>query len=239
MKDIKKVAVLYSGGKDSNYAVQMCKERGWQVAYLLSVKPSRKDCYLFHYATVEHTPLQAQALGLKHILVECDVADPVAEAEIVMKVVEQHPVDAVVLGGTGLQVTQIKAVQKALLPLGVEVFPSHGGHDHNDLLLDMIHKGYKIMITQIASDGLGREWVGKILTKWNLDEFFLRSLCYGFPAGGDGGYYETFVLDMPYFTRKIEVPALTIHMESPLIGYVVFDRAVLGEKLLLEKNENI
>ena len=199
MKSIKKVAVLYSGGKDSNYAVEYCKKRGWEIMYLLSIKPNRKDCYLFHYATVEHTGLQARALGLKHILVECDVADAVKEAEIVKNVVEENMVDAVVLGGTGLQVTQIQAVQKALLPLGVEVFPSHGGCDHNDLLKDMVtNKGYKIMITQIASDGL-TQWLGKMLTKGNLDDFFKDAQIYGFPAGGDGGYYDTILLYSPLF----------------------------------------
>ena len=30
---------MYSGGKDSNYAVKHAIERGWNVKYLLSVKP--------------------------------------------------------------------------------------------------------------------------------------------------------------------------------------------------------
>lgn len=231
MKSIKKVAVLYSGGKDSNYAVQFCKEKGWEIAYLLSVKPSRKDCYLFHYAAVEHTPLQAIALGLKHILVDCDVADPEMEAEIVKKVVEKNPVDAVVLGGTGLQITQIKAVQDALLPLGVEVFPSHGGFEHDKLLQDMLQKGYQIMITQIASDGL-TNWLGKILTLGNLPEFLKDAEKYGFPAGGDGGYYDTFTLDMPLFRQTLMVTAPLCIRESPLIGHVVFENAFAVRKEL-------
>ena len=63
-----KVAVLYSGGKDSNYAVEYALKKGWEIKYLLSVKPSRTDCYLFHFATVEHTELQAEALGIRHIM---------------------------------------------------------------------------------------------------------------------------------------------------------------------------
>src|SRR3989344_4136461 len=104
-----KVAILYSGGKDSTYAVHYAKERGWDVRYLVSVKPTRKDCFLFHFATVEHTPLIAQMLNLPHYLLSCDVADPTQEADIVRNAVQKlqqtNPVDAVMLGGTGLQET--------------------------------------------------------------------------------------------------------------------------------------
>ena len=63
------VAILFSGGKDSTLAIEYAKKEGYNIKYLLSVKPSRRDCYLFHYATVEHTPALADAMGLKHILI--------------------------------------------------------------------------------------------------------------------------------------------------------------------------
>ena len=133
-----KVAIMCSGGKDSTFAIDHALENGWDVQYLLSVKPTRTDCYLFHFATVEHTPKIAAMLGLKHILVSCDVADPVLEAEIVKKEVEKvqknDPVDAVVLGGTGLQETQLRSVQNALRPMDIEVFAAHAGLEHADVM---------------------------------------------------------------------------------------------------------
>ena len=99
-----RVGILYSGGKDSTYAIAECQNRGWEIAYLLSVKPSRTDCFLFHYATVEHTPALAKILKLPHRLIGCDVADPQKEAELIRTEVEQLPkVEALVLVGTGLQ----------------------------------------------------------------------------------------------------------------------------------------
>ena len=117
------VAVMYSGGKDSNYAVQYDLERGWDVKYLLSVKPTRTDCYLFHFATVEHTHLQAEALGLNHYLLGCSVADPSNEAAIVEKFVAEKQkskserVDAMLLGGTGDEQHQIRPAASLLLQL--------------------------------------------------------------------------------------------------------------------------
>ncbi len=199
------VAVLYSGGKDSTYAIAYCIQKGWNIKYLLSVKPTRKDCFLFHFATVEHTPKLAEILGLKHILVSCDVADPVKEADIVRKAVEEqqkiNPVEAVVLGGTGLQETQIRSVQNALKPFKIEAFAAHAGLDHDKLMEEMLNNGYKFMITQVASDGL-MQWLGKIITKDNVQELLEDSRRYGFAGGGDGGYYDSLTLSGPIFGDK-------------------------------------
>ena len=62
-----KVAILYSGGKDSTYAIEYCRKRNWDIKYLLSIKPSRTDCYLFHYATVEMTKETSKLLDMPHI----------------------------------------------------------------------------------------------------------------------------------------------------------------------------
>ena len=104
---------------------------------MVSVKPNRTDCYLFHYATVEHTKDLAKILGMKHILIGCDVADPRREANIIREVVEKNRVDGVVLGGVGLQVTQIKSIQDALLPLGVDIVITDDGLQHYALQRDI------------------------------------------------------------------------------------------------------
>ena len=59
------VAILYSGGKDSTYAIEYALEKKWNIKYLLSVKPNRTDCYLFHFATVELTRNISEFLGIR------------------------------------------------------------------------------------------------------------------------------------------------------------------------------
>lgn len=225
-----RVAVLYSGGKDSTYAVAHALEKGWDIAYLLSVKPSRTDCYLFHYASVEHTPLQAQMLQLPHIIVQCNIANPKLEARIVRKVVEKKPVDAVILGGTGLQVTQIKSIQNALLPLGVETFASHAGYDHEEILKDMLNKGYRIMITQFAAEGLHESWLGIILDKQSFSELKHLSQLYGFHIGGDGSAFDTFVLDCPLFKKRIEFQSFKKYHDGEFSGYLIAESPMIVEK---------
>jgi len=227
-----KVAILYSGGKDSTYAIDYAKEKGWEIEYLLSVKPTRTDCFLFHFATVENTKTQAEMLGVKHILTSCDVADPVDEAKIVADIVKDNLVDAVILGGTGLQKTQIKSIQDALRPLGVEAFASHEGEDQEEVLRQLLDKGYEVMITQIASDGL-QPWLGKVLTKDNFSEIQRDARKYGFWVAGDGGYYDTYCLESPLFSSKIEVETKLVK-EDEYCGHIEFTSVKLVKKVLVE-----
>ncbi len=225
-----KVAILYSGGKDSIYAIEYCKERNWDIKYLLSVKPSRTDCYLFHYGTVELTKETSKILGIRHIYVNCDVADPIKEAKIVKNIILENPVDALVLGGTGLQVTQLKSIQDALLPYGIEVFASHSGYDHEEKFRDMLNKNYKIMITQVAAEGVNK-WLGKMITKENFEDLRRDSIKYGFHIGFEGGPADTLVLDCPLFNSKIEILQYHIEKESEFSGHVVIDNYKIIKKV--------
>ncbi len=228
------VAVLYSGGKDSTYAIDYCKSRGWNIQYLLSVKPTRKDCFLFHFATVEHTPAIAEMLGLKHILVPCSVADPAQEADIVRKEVEKmqknDPVEAVILGGTGLQETQLRSVQTALQPLGIEVFAAHAGLEHTDVMEEMTAKGFEFVITQVASDGL-MQWLGKKITKDNLPQLLKDSIKFGFHSGGEGGYYDSLVVDCPLFTKKLDIVNAKKVVDDQYCGHMELDVALKEKKI--------
>ncbi len=226
-----KVAIMFSGGKDSTFAIDYAKQKGWEISYLLSIKPSRTDCYLYHFATVEHTAQQADAMGLKHFLLTCDVANPKQEAQIVKNFVEKNKVDALVLGGVGLQLTQLKTLQKALMPLRIEVFASHAGYDHEEIVDKMIKKGYDIRITQVASEGLGEEWLGKQITKESFEDLKKLSQKYGFHIGFEGGYADTFVCDGPIFKKRVIIEEAERVMEDKYSGYLLVKRLRLVDKV--------
>ena len=231
------VAILYSGGKDSTFAIQHAKDKGWNIKYLISVKPTRKDCFLFHYATVEQTKDIAKMLEIPHFYLKCRVADPVKEANIVKEAVESNQrklkVDAVVLGGTGLQETQLKSIQNALRPLNVEAFASHAGEEHDLIVEEMLDKGYEIMITQIASDGLN-DWLGKKITRENFPQLKKDSIKYGFHIGFEGGYADTLVTDCPLFAKQLVVEDMSIIYEDKYCGHVVINKYGMQDKSDIE-----
>jgi diphthine-ammonia ligase len=230
------VAVMYSGGKDSTYAIHHCLEKGWNIKYLLSVKPSRNDCYLFHYATVEYTKELSSILGLDHIYTTCDVADPQEEAHIIKDIVNDNPVDAVVLGGVGLQETQINVLRDSLFDLGVEVFATHVGMDHAELVETMIKKGYDIRITQVAADGLHAGWLGKKIDADSFRELKALAAKFGFHHGAEGGHYDTLVVDGPLFEKKLDIVDAEPVMETECSGYLHVKKISIIEKQPMVKS---
>ena len=227
------VAILYSGGKDSTFAIEHAKNKGWDIKYLISVKPTRKDCFLFHYATVEQTKDIANMLQIPHFYVKCKVSDPAKEAEIIKDVVEKNQrkmkIDAVVLGGTGLQETQLKSIQNTLRPLKVEAFASHAGEEHDLVMEEMLKKGYEILITQIASDGL-KDWLGKKITKENFSQLKKDSIKYGFHIGFEGGYADTLVINCPMFSKRLIIEDMSIIFEDDYCGHVVINKYRMENK---------
>ncbi len=238
------IAILYSGGKDSTYAIHHAIEKGWKIKYLISVKPTRKDCYLFHYATVEQTKELSKNFNCKHFLLKCSIANSNKEAEIVKKLVANNQksnklkIDALVLGGTGLQETQLKSLQKALMPLRIEVFAAHAGLDHDRVIEEMIARGYKIMITQVASDGL-MKWLGRVLTAESFKELQKDSLKYGFHIGFEGGYADTLVIDAPIFKKSLKILEYEKIIEDHYCGHIIIKKAKLVNKTALSNSKRI
>lgn len=218
---------MYSGGKDSTNAIEYCLAKNWEITHLISVKPSITDCYLFHFATVELTKEIAEILGIKHIYLTCNVADPLKEGKIVeeaiINILKETKIDALVLGGVGLQETQIKTLQKLMMPHKVEVFATHSGEEQEVVLKEMLNKGYRFIITSIASDGL-QKWLGIEITLNNFSNLKHDSIKYGFDLLGEGGYYDSFAFDAPFLSKKLIIEEFTKVQEGNYNGHIVVNK---------------
>lgn len=59
-----KLGVLFSSGKDSNYALHIMQERGYSIECLITIKSRNPDSYMFHTPNIDLARLQAEAMGL-------------------------------------------------------------------------------------------------------------------------------------------------------------------------------
>lgn len=228
---IMRVAVLYSGGKDSTFAVHEALKKGWQVVALIAIKPKSSEAYLWHYATVEWTLLSSQALNIPLFLLKCDAIGAKEEAKELEKVLSKIKIDALILGGIGIQKTQIKEIEKVAKKFKVKVILPHKGFDHYELFKNIIKEGFEVCITQVASQGLGPEWLGKKVDLETLEKLKKLSEKYGFHIGFEGGYAETFVVDGPIFKKRIDfVDVQKIWDNETFSGYLEVKEANLVEK---------
>ncbi|HLC10823.1 MAG TPA: TIGR00289 family protein, partial [Candidatus Bathyarchaeia archaeon] len=75
-----RVAVSFSGGKDSTYATWISMHQGWDVS-LVTVRPHSVDSLMFHHPNVEWTHLQAQSMRLSHEAVEMTHEDEMTDLQ--------------------------------------------------------------------------------------------------------------------------------------------------------------
>src|ERR1700758_567645 len=76
-----RVAVLFSGGKDSTFATWIVLHQAWDIAALVTVRPSSEDSLMFHNPGIEWTSLQAKAMGLNHVIVDQNSTNTLADLE--------------------------------------------------------------------------------------------------------------------------------------------------------------
>ena len=69
---------------------------------------------------------------------------------------------------------------------------------------DLVNHGHVVMMTSVTSDGLGEEWLGKILDKDSLIDLERLSDKFRFNVDGEGGEFEPTVLDAPWMKKRIQ-----------------------------------
>lgn len=226
-----KVAVMYSGGKDSTMALKYALDKGWKVKTLISVKPRSTESFLYQYATVEWTKLSSEALGIPVIHMRSEKIGPKEEADELENVFRNLGVDAILVGGVGLQKTQIREWRRVAKNFGIKMMVPYQSLTSEELFEKTVNSGFDIMLTDVASDGLGPEWLGRKLSKSSFEEFRQLSKEFGFDILGEGGYYNTFVVDGPIFKKKIEfIDTEKIWDNKTSSGYLEVRDAVLKSK---------
>lgn len=196
-----RISALFSGGKDSAYALYLLQQQGWEVARLLTVIPKASDSYMFHYPNVKWTKLQAEAMGIP---IRYRESSGLKEEELkdVEELMKAEDTDGFVCGAiaSDYQWSRLNGIAQRLgKPLHAPLWRK----DQLTLLEDMVHAGFKFMIAGVYAEGFDEGWLGKVITSRSIKE--LKSLRdkYRISVSGEGGELETFVLDAPNFSKAI------------------------------------
>jgi predicted ATP pyrophosphatase (TIGR00289 family) len=200
--DFMKVAVLYSGGKDSNYALYWAIKEGFDVKYLVNVESENKESYMFHIPNVHLTELSAEAVGIPLIKIYTK-GEKEKEVEDLKKGLEKLDVEGIVTGAVA-SVYQKSRIDRVCEELGLKSFAPLWQKDP-EWILRTVSELFDVRIVGVYAYGLGKEWLGQRITKDNIDK--LLEICekYGIHKAFEGGEAETFVFDSPVFKKRIEV----------------------------------
>jgi ABC transporter with metal-binding/Fe-S-binding domain ATP-binding protein len=203
-----RLGVLCSGGKDSIYSCGMAKERE-EVACLITVHAENEESYLFHTPNVCLVRLQAEAADLP--LVETESAG-IKEEELVDLgraldiAAECHGIEGVVTGAI-LSVYQASRIQRLCRERSLWCLNPLWYTSQEDYMQALIYQGYEVLISGVFSAPFDAAWLGRRIDARALAELKEYARKYRITLTGEGGEYETFVADAPFFRKRIEIVA--------------------------------
>ena len=202
-----KVGVLFSGGKDSCYAAYLAKDAGYKISCLISILSENKESYMFHTPSIEKVKVQADVMGIPLIIIK---TKGVKEKELndlesaIKLAVKKYSVEGIVTGAVE-SVYQATRVQKICNKLKLEVFNPLWQKDQFELLDDLLKARFEIIVVGVFAYPLDKKWLGKIIDKTFVSEISKLNKKWGIHVAGEGGEFESFVVNCPLYSRALKV----------------------------------
>lgn len=225
----KNVAVLFSGAKDSTFAIYKAMNMGLNVKFLVTILPKSDESYMFHHPNVRWTRLHAEAMGIPLVTKETEGKEG-KEIEDLKEVINslKPEIDGVVSGALASRYQKAR-IDALCRQLGIESISPHWDRGMKAYLEELLICGFDVIITAVAAEGFDQSWLGRRLDSKAIADLEKLNKKHGIHTGGEGGEYESFVLDAPMFRKKIRI--LRAHKEwDGARGFYIIDEAQLVEK---------
>jgi diphthine-ammonia ligase len=202
-----KLGVLFSGGKDSTYAVWLVKKQSHEIACLISIFSKNEDSYMFHTPAIGLTKKQAELMEIPLIIAETE-GEKEEELrdlkEVIQEAIKRYSIEGIVTGALA-SVYQASRIQKICNELNIDCINPLWCMDQEVLLKQLIDDKFHIIVSAVAAHPLDQTWVGK-----KIDHSFLKDILrlkdkYRINIAGEGGEFESLVLDCPLFKKYLNV----------------------------------
>ena len=228
-----RVAVLSSGGKDSTYACWWAIMQGWQVEAMVTVHITSDDSMMFQLPNTSLAGLQAHSIRISWLpilsdgtendeiedleygirgetdvkvafdKVKHDTASINFPSDLVLQT-EDLEIDALVVGALRSDYQKTR-IERMCEKLGLTSYCPLWHHDPEEHMHSLIEHGFEVRIVSVSTDGLGEDWLGKKITQQSLEELTRISNKFRFNLDGEGGEFETIVVDAPHMSERIAV----------------------------------
>lgn len=220
-----RLAALFSGGKDSTYAARLVEEQGHEVPYMVSLISSNPDSYMFHTVNINITELQTEALNKVYIKVETTGEKDLEILDLTNALISLD-IDGVITGAIASNY-QKQRIDKICKELELTHYSPLWGRDRVGLVQEMLDNGMEIIFSSVAAHGLDEKWLGERLDTNMLARLSRLNRKFGVDPCGEGGEYESLVLDAPWFKKRIKVIEAIKHWDGVSGRFVVL-KAVLS-----------
>jgi len=202
-----KVAVLFSGGKDSTFAAWLSKKEGHEISCLVSIISENKESYMFHTPSISKVEGQAKVMEVPLILKNTKGVKEkeLKDLESALRVaIEKYDVGGVVTGAVG-SVYQKSRVESICDKLGLKCFSPLWGMDQIEILKGLVKNSFKVIIVGVFAYPLGKDFLGREIDDSFIEETKRLNEKYKIYPAGEGGEFESFVLNCPLFSEGLKI----------------------------------
>jgi asparagine synthase (glutamine-hydrolysing) len=227
-----KLAILLSTGKDSTYAMHIQKRINYEIACLITMESANKDSFMFHTPAIRLAKQQSEALQIP-LIMEKTTGAKEKELEKLKKVIkkakDKYRIQGIVTGAL-FSNYQRSRIEKICDELNLKVYSPLWHMDQEAEMRSLIKQGYEFVFTKIAAEGLNKDWLGRSITMQDVDELVRLNKKFGINITGEGGEFETLVLDCPLFKKRIEIEKYAIIEEKDGSAAMIIKKARLVKK---------
>lgn len=195
-----KLAALLSGGKDSVFSMYVSQQWGWTISHAVVMQPRRLS-WMFHTDNIHLAATIADAMNVPTVI-QPTSAEPENELEDLKEVLASLDIEGVISGAVASEYQRTR-IERVCHALKINSFTPLWHKDPQQLLHDMIAADFSIVVVAVAAEGLGEKWLGRILDMDALIELKHLQKHHGVHELGEGGEYETLVLDCPLFMKRL------------------------------------
>ena len=198
-----RLASLYSGGKDSTFSLYLMEQSGHDIPYLVNVVPEDAASWIFHTPNLSVVPLMAESMG-KELVTAKSSGTEEGDMEGLRNALDGLDVEGVVSGAIWSDY-QWDRMNIVCGDLGLKLMAPLWRKDQDMLMDQFIDSGIRSMIGGCYAEGLGEEWLGRIIDRQAVEERKAIRTRTGISIMGEGGEYESLTIDSPMHSRPLEI----------------------------------
>jgi len=202
-----KIAILFSGGKDSVYAAYLAKRAGNELACAIVIKSENPNSYMFHTPSIEKAEKQVEVMGIPLLVrgTKGDKEEELVDLRDAIRIAkEKYGVEGVVTGALHSEY-QASRIGKICSSLDLESINPLWHKEEIGYLNELIDDDFDVVITAVAAYPLDGSWLGRKIDGKFVEEVSVLKDKYKIHPAGEGGEFETFVLNCPLFSRGLKI----------------------------------
>jgi diphthine-ammonia ligase len=222
-----RVAALVTGGKDSALALHRALKLGYEVEVLVTMIPQREDSWMFHFPNIHLADLFAKAVEISLVKAET-VGIKETELKDLKNLLATLDIEGVVSGAISSRY-QKERIDKVCQELNLKSIAPLWQEDSMRLLKEIINLNFEVIIVGVYAYGFDQSWLGRKIDSTTIKNLVELNDKYQISLVGEGGEYETLVLDAPFFKKRIQV-VQTERIWENHSGYLLVKEAKLVGK---------